>query len=204
MKTIAIATAALMLATTMAMAVEAAPEKNRFDEMSKRYDRIVRIGVDVQGNQDDRTSVGTGDKKDMGYEIAFGAEKKVDDFHFGSRIMNTFYNYGDKTYYQGGNETYNSNYGVELSMSRFYKATQYFKPYLGAGFGINKSKVTDNNSNEMRETYSPTLHVMAGVSGEVIVGIGYYVEVKRRFADNTNRIDGVNGTMTTAGMSYQF
>lgn len=203
MKTIKIATAALMLTTTVAMAAEETAGKNRFEEMSKHYDRIIRIGVDVQGNQDD-VKAGSGDKKDMGYEIAFGAEKKVDDFRFGSRIMNTFYNYGDKTYYQGGNETLNTNYGFEMSMSRFYKATQYFKPYLGAGFGINKSKTTESNSNAMTESFAPTLHVMAGVSGEVIVGIGYYVEVKRRFADHTREIDGVNGTMTTAGMSYQF
>lgn len=203
MKTITLATAALMLTTTMAMAEESEHMSERFMEMSKNYDKIIRIGVDVRGNEND-VKAGTGDKKDMGYEIAFGAEKKVDDFRFGSRIMNTFYNYGDKTYYQGGNKTLNTNYGAEISMSRFYKATQYFKPYLGAGFGINKSKTTHSGSSAMEERYTPTLHLIAGVSGEVIVGIGYYVEVKRRFADHTDQIDGVNGTMTTAGISHQF
>ncbi len=201
MKTITLATAALMLTTTMAVAAEPEQMPERFMEMSKRFDKIMRIGVDVRGNQDD-VKAGTGDKKDMGYEIAFGFEKKVDDFRFGSRIMNTFYNYGDKTYYAGGAETLNTNYGAEISMSRFYKATQYCKPYLGAGFGINKSKTTESGS--MEERYAPTLHLMAGVSGEVVAGIGYYVEVKRRFADRTNQIDGVNGTMTTAGISHQF
>lgn len=203
MKKIALMTTVLLLTTTMVIAEEAPHKHKGYDVMSKRFDKIIRIGVDVQGNQND-VNAGTGDKKDMGYEIAFGVERKVDDFRFGSRIMHTIYNYGDKTYYQGGSETRNTNYGLEMSMSRFYKATQYFKPYLGAGFGINKSKITKNDSNEMRESYAPTLHLMAGVSGEVIVGIGYYVEVKRRFADNTNGIDGVNGTMTTAGVSYQF
>jgi len=203
MKTILSTTAALLLTTTMFAADEITHEHNRFEEMSKHFERVIRIGVDVQGNQND-VDAGTGDKKDMGYEIAFGAERKVDDFRFGSRVMNTIYNYGDKTYYKGGTETLNTNYGFEITMSRFYKATQYFKPYLGAGFGINKSKTTDNTSNKMQESYAPTLHIAGGVSGEVVVGIGYYVEVKRRFADNSALIDGVDGTMTTAGLSYQF
>ena len=203
MKSILSVTAAVIIAASSAVAAEMPEPSKRFAEMSKHYDKIVRIGVDVQGNQDDVS--GDGDKKDMGYEIAFGAERKVDDFRFGTRIMNTIYNYGEKTYYEGGNKTYsNSNYGLEMSMSRFYKATQYFKPYLGLGFGINRSKTTYSDSNVMEERYAPTLHVVAGVSGELIVGIGYYVEAKRRFADNTNLIDGVDGTMTTAGVSYQF
>ena len=202
MKTVTLAAAAMMLTSTLAMGAEHAHEKGYFEEMSKQYERVLRIGVDVEGNQDD-VKDGSGDKKDMGYEIAFGLEKKVDDFRFGSRIMNTFYNYGDKTYYEGGNKTLNTNYGAEISMSRFYKATQYFKPYLGAGFGINKSKTTDGADLRV-ETYAPTLHLVGGVSGEVIVGIGYYIQVKRRFADHTKEIDGVDGTMTTAGVSYQF
>lgn len=203
MKTVMRAAAAVIVLVSGVMAAEPVSENKGFENKNKRFDRIVRIGVDVQGNQEDVTA-GVGDKKEMGYEIAFGAERKVKDFHFGSRIMNTIYNYGDKTYYNGANETYNTNYGIEMSMSRFYKATQYFKPYLGGGFGINKSRTTDNGSNVMQESYAPTLHLMAGVSGEVIVGIGYYVEVKRRFGDHTNEIDGVDGTMTTAGISHQF
>lgn len=204
MKTVTLTTAAMMLTATLALGAERAHHEGYMEEMSKRFDKVIRIGVDVRGNQDD-VSGGVGDKKDMGYEIAFGVEKKVDDFRFGTRIMNTIYNYGDKTYYrQNGSETKNTNYGLEMSMSKFYKATQYFKPYLGAGFGINKSKTTYSDSSAMDERYAPTLHIMAGVSGEVIVGIGYYVQVKRRFADNTNLIDGVDGTMTTAGVSYQF
>jgi hypothetical protein len=206
MKTVTLATAAMMLTTTLAMGAEHAHDKGYFEEMSKRFERVMRIGVDVRGNQDD-VNGGIGDKKDMGYEIAFGVEKKVDDFRFGTRIMNTIYNYGDKTYYQGGSETLSTNYGLEMSMSRFYKATKYFKPYLGAGFGINKSKLSNSNTGKL-EHYAPTLHIMAGISGEVIVGIGYYVQVKRRFADNfslnNTEVDGVNGTMTTAGVSYQF
>jgi len=207
MKPVTLATAALMLTTTLAMGAEHPHDKGYFEEMAKRFDRVMRIGVDVRGNQDDVTG-GIGDKKDMGYEIAFGVEKKVDDFRFGTRIMNTIYNYGDKTYYQVGSETLNTNYGLEMSMSKFYKMTQYFKPYLGAGFGINKSKTTDSISATKIEHYAPTLHIMAGISGELIVGIGYYVQVKRRFADNYSlggiEVDGVNGTMTTAGVSYQF
>lgn len=203
MKTyIAVTAAAMVLASGLLAAEPVEEAQKRFKYMSENFERIVRIGVDVQGNQNDVTA-GVGDEKKMGYEIAFGAERKVEDFRFGTRIMNTIYNYGDKTYYTGTSETRNSNYGLEMSMSRFYKATQYFKPYLGAGFGLNKSKISDD-SGFQSETYAPTLHLKAGVSGTVIVGIGYYVEVKRRFADNTDKIDGVNGTMTTAGISYQF
>ncbi len=202
MKTYIAAAAAAMVLASGVIAAEPVEQNKGFENMRKGFERIVRIGVDVQGNQDDVTA-GVGDKKKMGYEIAFGAERKVEDFRFGTRIMHTIYNYGDKTYYTATNETRNSNYGLEMSMSRFYKATQYFKPYLGAGFGLNKSKISDD-SGFQSETYAPTLHVKAGISGEVIVGIGYYVEVKRRFADNTDNIDGVNGTMTTAGISHQF
>jgi len=194
-----------MMAASSVMAAEMPGKPEHYAEMHKRFDKVLRIGVDVQGNQDDVNSNGVGDKKDMGYEVAIGLERKVENFRFGTRIMNTFYNYGDATYYKaGGQKTYNTNYGLEMSMSRFYKATQYFKPYLGAGFGINKSKTTDNYSNNKEVTYAPTLHLLAGISGELIVGIGYYVEVKRRFADNSNLIDGVDGTMTTAGVSFQF
>lgn len=203
MKTYLAAATAAMVLTSAVMAAEPVKQHKGYEDFGKNFDRIVRIGVDVQGNQDDVTA-GVGDKKKMGYEIAFGAERKVEDFRFGSRIMNTIYNYGDKTYYDGPNETLNRNYGLEMSLSRFYKATKYFKPYLGGGFGINQSKTTNNTTNAMQVSYAPTLHLMGGVSGEVIAGIGYYVEVKRRFADHTNKIDGVDGTMTTAGVSYQF
>jgi len=219
MKKIVLASIATMLLVSPVMA----EDKNIRDT----HDVVISFGVDVKGKQYDSwqgtpayvgspTAGRTGTDKDMGYELSIGLEEKVEDFEFGTRKMLTIYNFGDATTHDGKYQTYDSDYGIESTLEVYFKATKYFKPYLGLGFGINKAKHSDSGGNLNMETYSPTLHAVAGAAGELIVGLGYYVQVKQRFANNLNtnydvfgstialELDTVNGTTTTAGVSYQF
>jgi len=210
------------------MPLLAAEKKDYEEALMKQFrdnnDVLLRAGVDVLGSNDDITgSTATGDKKglerSMVFEVAVGAEEKIENFEFGFRRTMTIYSYGDETYYNGAYKADISNYGVETTAARYFKATQYFKPYLGLGLGLNINSYDDHGAYKKSDNYQLTVHAVGGISGELFVGIGYYVEYKYRFApsetlqvtpknDNTNILEienrGVNGGVAMAGLSYQF
>ena len=206
-----------------------AVEKKDYEEAFRKQfreknDILLRVGVDALGGKDDTTgSTATGDKKglerSMGFELSIGAEEKVENFEWGFRRIMSIYSYGNGTYYNGSYSADTSNYGVETTAARYFKATQYFKPYVGVGMGLNINSYDDHGQYMTTDEYQLSVHAVGGVSGELFTGIGYYAEYKYRFApsetrqvtsrdDVTNIIEveneGVNGGVFMAGVSYQF
>ena len=190
-------------------------------QFKEKYDILLRVGVDALGANDDTTTtagIKKGLDKNVGYEFSVGAEEKVEDFSWGSRRLMTLYNYGNGTYYNAPYQAQTRNYGAETTMARYYKMTQYVKPYLGLGLGININDFDDNGLSKNSQNFQLTVNAVGGVSGELFVGIGYFVEYKYRFASNiteqlvlkdgTGSVEvenkGVSGGQVMAGVSYQF
>ena len=194
------------------------------EQFREKNSILLRVGVDALGGQDNTTgSTASGDRKgldrSMGFELSMGAEEKVEDFEFGFRRIMTIYAHGNGTYYNGNYKADTSNFGVETTAARYFKATQYFKPYVGMGLGLNINSYNDHGEYLKSDEYQLSVHAVGGVSGELFVGIGYYVEYKYRFApsetlqitpvSNSGNIieienEGVNGGVFMAGLSYQF
>jgi len=218
------------------------------DKTLEKNDVIFRLGYEVTGDDDDSKNIkystsgnpcstdGSCGKygldRDAAYEFSIGLEEKVDDFKFGTRKMLTIYNDGDAVFHNGHFTSDVTNAGIEATYAVFYKATKYFKPYLGAGLGVNRQTNDDESEWRENENYSPTFVTKAGISGELFAGFGYYVEYKYRFADNKKisvftrhnddgsiivpgsglsdfntvdiEIEGVDGGRFMAGISYQF
>ena len=154
----------------------------------------------------------------MGFELSAGAEEKVANFEWGSRRVMSIYSYGNATYY---NDTYKAdikNIGIETTGATYIKLTQYFKPYIGVGVGLNVNSYDDNGAYVTSSEYQLTVNAVGGVSGELFSGVGYYAEYKYRFAPSETRQvtpvggsttieienEGVNGGVFVAGLSYQF
>ena len=222
-KTILVAMS-VALTNTLLVAAETTDIRDQFvKEFREKNNIILRVGVDALGGQDDTTgSIATNDKKgldrSMGFELSMGAEQKVENFEWGFRRMMNIYAHGNGTYYNGTYKADTSNFGFETTAARYFKATQYFKPYVGIGLGLNINSYDDNGQYQKSDDYQLTVHAVGGVSGELFVGIGYYAEYKYRFApsetlqitpkDGTAVIEieneGVNGGVFMAGVSYQF
>ncbi len=207
------------------------------DLVGENEDLIIRIGADAEGDYDNLKLVPstvdkyTGYEQKMAYEIAIGTEEKVADFKFGSRKMLSFYNDGNTVVHNGGLLTNVSNMGIEATYEVYYKVTKYFKPYVGAGFGINQQKIDlearggvlpDVTYDRDTTKYSPTAQIVVGFTGNIFAGMGYYVNAKYRFADKKTtsipfkegggatvstkivEVDGVSGDQIMIGLSYQF
>jgi len=220
-----------------------------YDLINDNEDFVIRIGMDLEGSQNDARNIiydtegnptcgnglcgKIGMDKDQAYELGFALEKKVNDNEFGSRKLVTLYNYGDAKIHNGGLVTNNNNAGAEFTYEVFYKIKSYIKPYIGAGFGINRStvdyeerdgRILDVSYDRNRIEYKPTLHVTLGLTGEIYKGFGYYATYKYRYADTsettipfsgdregvagpyskTVKVDGVDGGQWILGLSYQF
>ena len=192
-------------------------------QFREKYDILLRVGVDALDGKDDTNKdaagVKTGVDRSMGFELSAGAEEKVANFEWGSRRTMSFYSYGNATYYNGTYEADIKNVGIETTGASYFKLTQYFKPYIGVGLGLNINSYDDNGAYVTSDDYQLTVHGVGGVSGELFTGVGYYAEYKYRFApsetrqvtpvnDPTNIIkienEGVNGGVFMAGVSYQF
>lgn len=192
-------------------------------QFREKYNILLRVGVDALGGEDDTETIGTGKKgadREMGYELVMGVEKKVENFEFGTRRTMTLYNFGDTTYYNGTYLADIDNFGIETTGATYFKATQYVKPYVGIGLGINVNRYNDHGVSVTSESFQPTVHIVGGVSGELFVGIGYYAEYKYRYSntikeqatvDNGGTLElveienkGVTGGQFMAGVSYQF
>jgi opacity protein-like surface antigen len=206
---------------------------------------VLRIGIDAEGSQNDaRTilfdSLGNpcaagacgklGIDRDTGWEISLGMEDNVADGKFGTRKMLTYYDFGDALIHNGNLVTQNDNIGIEATYEVYYSLNKYFKPYIGAGVGINKSSVNYEartggvfgaiTLDREKEEYTPTLHFVAGVSGELFSSFGYYANYKHRFADTSSTVipfidngipeiktvnnDGVDGNQFMIGINYTF
>jgi len=220
----------VLTAVSIAMAsmpLAAAENSDIRDEFVKQFREknsiLLRVGVDALGGQDDTSTNAAGDKKgldrSMGFELSMGAEEKVENFEWGFRRIMSIYGYGDGTYHNGAYKADISNAGIETTAARYFKATQYFKPYVGVGLGLNINSYDDNGDYRTSDDYQFTVHAVGGVSGELFVGIGYYAEYKYRFAPTETlqitpttgstvpieiKNEGVNGGVFMAGLSYQF
>ena len=223
-KTILIAMSIALTSTSLVAAEQADFREEFVKEFRDKNDIIFRGGVDALGGKDDTTSSkASGDRKGlnrgMGFELSIGAEEKITNFEWGSRRLMTLYSFGAGTYYNGAYEADISNAGIETTAARYFKATQYFKPYVGLGLGLNVNSYNDNGAYQKSDDYQFTVHAVGGVSGELFVGIGYYAEYKYRFAPSEtlqitpkNAVggiieienEGVNGGVFMAGVSYQF
>lgn len=203
-----------------------AADQDIYDEMYKQFreknDVMFRVGVDALGSNDDTKLLPGGGKKGLdkntGFELSFGAEEKVNNFEWGSRRLMTFYYHGRGTYYNGDYKAKTQNFGGETTMARYIKLTQYVKPYLGLGLGINVNDYDDSGRSKNAQEFQLTVNGVAGVSGELVTGIGYFVEYKYRLASNTTEQlvlkdgsgsvevenNGVSGGQVMAGLSYQF
>ena len=203
-----------------------AADQDIYDEMYKQFreknDVMFRVGVDALGSNDDtEVLVGGGKKgldKNIGFELSLGAEEKVENFEWGSRRLMTFYYHGNGTYSNGAYEAKTQNFGGETTMARYIKLTQYVKPYLGIGLGINVNDYDDNGRSKNAQEFQLTVNAVGGVSGELFTGVGYFVEYKYRLASNTTEQltlkdgsgnvevenQGVSGAQLMAGLSYQF
>ena len=227
MKKIVLATVAVAALSTSVMGLDLVGENESI---------VIRGGADAQG-KDYNSFVGThawpgsvtagrtGRDKDMGYELAIELEENVEDFEFGSRKTLNLYNHGDAVMYDGKVSKNSTNYGLDFTYSVYYKVTQYFKPYIGAGFGINRRTFNGEVDDAATSVnYEPTLNAVVGASGNVIAGIGYYVEYKYRLADNVENqlvlvdvtngiglpaahrfdVKGVSGDQILVGLNYKF
>ena len=196
------------------------------NETSAIYNKnfVIRLGGDVIGNSDNydkATDIGT--KNNIGFEFTFGAEDLIEDFSWGSRQMFNMYYTGESTYYNQGYQAKIKNYGFTTSYNYYYKATQFFEPFFGAGAGLNLEIYNDlivtntKGSSKRSQTYNPTVHFQAGVSGVLFSAIGYYVVYKYTLATNSTQLiplqgggnvevqnNGVAGGRTTAGLNFVF
>jgi len=223
MKNIALSVCIVMATGMPVLAADAEEIRSQFlEEFRAKNDIMWRVGVDALGGNDDTEVLTSGGKKgldrNMGFELSVGAEEKVENFEWGSRRLMTIYSHGDASYYNGAYKADINNLGIETTVARYFKATQYFKPYVGLGLGLNINSYDDNGAYVTSDDYQFTVHAVGGVSGELFVGIGYYAEYKYRFApsetlqitpkDETLSIEieneGVNGGVFMAGVSYQF
>jgi len=225
MKKIVLATAATLALSTSVMA---------FNLVDENENVVIGAAFDVEGS-DNNSKVGTpqwagnpsagryGTDKDAAYEISVSIEETVEDFDFGTRKTLTIYNHGDTEMFDGGYSKKATNYGADLTYSVYYKITKYFKPYIGAGLGVNRNTFDGEGTDLTSKTsYKPTLNGVVGASGNVIAGIGYYAEYKYRLADNFKNqlfivedssghpqatrfdVDGVNGGQFMLGLNYKF
>ncbi len=212
MKNILITT--LLVASTLSLSAA--------DNRTREYDGYMKIGFDVSGGKDDTTGSGDtrrGYTRKGGYTLSFGGEERVKDFSFGTRQEMTLYSHGRANYYGANNYRADmSNFGAETTLSLYYKLTQYVKPYLGMGMGINFQDFDDNGKAVDSQNIRATFHGVAGVAGEVVGGFGYFVQYKYRVADNSTyyapladgsgtvkvKNKGVSGGVAVAGLSYQF
>jgi hypothetical protein len=198
---------------------------------------FIQAGLDVEGERDDSFQQlydtngnpmnnpgrlqGTSQKQ--AFEVSIGLEEQVSKSEFGSRKIITFYDAGKITRYDGTYKAYNKNLGLEGTYEIYYNFNKYIRPSVGAGVGINLLHHYDDGWREINE-YSPTLHVSAGISGEIYKNLGYYVNFKYRFANNSTRtvpidrapgliqnlyfvrvkLDGAEGGKALVGLSYKF
>ena len=235
MKRIIISSMALVALSTSAMAL---------DLLDKDESVVVRVAMDVEGSQNDSEFIvldtaGSpcnqqcgkyGADYDAAFEISAAFEEEVADGEFGSNKVVTYYDRGDAKIFNGKYLTTNvSDRGLEFTYEVFYKFNQYFKPFVGAGFGINQEKVDyqrrdgklpSTSYDRDRTEYTPTVNAVVGITGEVFAGIGYYANYKYRLADSsstttpaqinnvwTNReikIDHLDSGQFLAGISYKF
>jgi len=177
---------------------------------------------DTNGNPMNNPNRLQGTSQEQAWEISIGLEEKVENGEFGSRKILTFYDAGEITRYDGTYKAYNQNYGLEGTYEVYYNLSKYFRPAIGAGIGINMLHHKDDGWREIKE-YSPTVHLSAGISGEIYAGIGYYANYKYRFANNSERtvpldrsggvlpldfvkvtLDGAEGGKALVGLSYNF
>ena len=196
------------------------------NENSAMYNKnfVIRMGGDIIGSQDNydkTTDIGT--KNSAGFEMAFGAEELIEDFSWGSRQMFNMYYTGESTYNNQGYQAKIKNYGFTTSYNYYYKATQFFEPFIGAGAGLNLEIYNDlidantKGSSKRSQTYNPTVHFQAGVSGVLFSFIGYYAMYKYTLASNSTQLvplqtggsvevenNGVAGGRTTAGLNLVF
>jgi len=223
MQKITLSVLAAMVATLPLMAADQeVVQVVLVEKFRAENDIIFRVGVDALGSNDDTSTLSGGGKegldKKTGYELSLGAEEKVKNFEWGSRRLMTFYDYGRGTYYNDDYKAKTRNFGIETTMARYIKLTQYVKPYLGLGLGINVNDYDDGGRSKNAQEFQLTVNGVAGVSGELVVGIGYFVEYKYRLASNTTEQlvlkdssgtvevenKGVSGGQLMAGLSYQF
>ena len=223
MKNIALIVCVVAATGMPVLAADADDIRSQFiEEFRANNDIMWRVGVDAFGGNDDTEVLASGGKKgldrSMGFEMSVGAEEKVENFSWGSRRLMTIYSHGNASYYNGAYKADINNLGIETTAARYFKATQYFKPYVGVGLGLNINSYDDNGAYATSNDYQFTVHAVGGVSGELFTGIGYYAEYKYRFApsetlqitpkDGISSIEientGVNGGVFMAGVSYQF
>ena len=204
----------------------AAGNESTMDEFEKQFreknDIMLRIGVDALGGVDNTNVLANNTGKDgysrqMGFELSMGAEEKVENLELGTRRLMTFYSHGNTNYYDGLYSAKMRNFGMETTGATYWKLTQYIKPYLGLGMGVNVNQYEDSNQYLDSQDFQLTLHGVGGVSGELVSGLGYYAEYKYRLAptqtvhatlqDGTKaevKNDSVNGGVFMAGVSIQF
>ena len=205
---------------------------NALDLIDKDEKVFVQIGFDLEGavsnshlqmldtlghpmSNPDRIQ---GTDQEQAWEISIGLEEQVNQKEFGSRKILTYYDAGKITRYDGTYTAYNKNTGIEASYEIYYKWMTFFRPSIGAGVGINVLHHYDDGWREVKE-FSPTVHVSAGVTGEIVDGLGYYVNYKHRFANNSIRtvpiyrgglylvrvdLDGAEGDKFLLGLTYKF
>ena len=212
---------AVLSVVVVSMPLVAAETDSMAQQFLEKNDIMLRLGVDALGGKDDTKGSGStreGTKRQMGFELSLGAEEKVEDFELGARRLMTFYSHGSTSYYDGAYTAKMQNFGVETTGASYWKLTQYFKPYLGLGMGVNVNQYDDNNQYANSQDFQLTLHGVGGVSGELVSGLGYYAEYKYRLApsqtiqatlqDGTTKAEvkneSVNGGVFMAGVSVQF
>jgi len=184
-------------------------------------DYIFRLGFDLQGSRNDVSGSGSnkfGQKVGTAFELSLGSESSVHDFEFGVRSLGTLYYNGRGTFYSANSyEADVSNLGVEGTVAVFYKATQYFQPYIGVGAGINIGNYDDHGKALSESKYNPTLHGLIGVNSQLIGPIGLYAQHKYTISDESKqnavlsdgtviRIEnrGISGSKWIAGLSLVY
>jgi len=216
---------AVLSAVVVSSPLVAAENKSTLNEFEKEFrennDILIRLGGNALGNESDVTGSGStrkGTKHQMGFELSLGAEEKVENLELGTRRLMNFYSYGRTNYYDGDYSARMTNFGMETTGATYWKLTQYIKPYLGIGIGLNVNQFDDNNQYLSAQDFQLTLHGVGGISGELVAGLGYYAEYKYRLApsqkiqatlqDGTTtaeiKNDSVNGGSFIAGISTQF
>ncbi len=200
---------ALLLSATSLLASEMSSTTTvTIEHKIEKQGFIFRLGYDLEGSRNDVSGVGAdiyGQHLGTAFELSLGAETSVEDFSFGVRRLGTLYYNGRGTFYStNGYEAAVSNFGVEGTIAAFYKATQYFQPYIGIGAGINIGTYNDHGRALTSDKYNPTLHGLIGANSQIIGPIGLYAHYKYTIADNTQQqvyIDGVKTQIENRGIA---
>jgi len=222
MRKIVLTALSVVMVSFPLFAVEKGSDLDEFQkQFREKNDIMLRVGVNALGSENDTTGsypTQSGTKHQMGFELSLGAEEKVENLELGARRLMTFYSFGRTNYYDGAYSAKMTNFGMETTGATYWKLTQYVKPYLGLGIGLNVNQYDDNNQYANSQDFQLTLHGVGGISGELVSGLGYYAEYKYRLApsqkiqatlqDGTTtaevKNDSVNGGSFMAGVSVQF